>query len=391
VAATGTDKNTSAHGKPSKDPTTNFVLMRAAVTWGVSHGGHLLCSVRGVPPMTPSIEPGIYFDLPAAVYHADRALGSTDIRRLRRSAADYWHHSALNPSRPSMEPTTTQAFGHAIHLRVLEGPDKFLARYERAPDPEGLLVTDADVGDWLTAHGVNKLPRSKAEKIVQAIGIDPQVRILAEFERRAAEAGREILRRQDFDRIVIASDLITQNPHLASAFSNGHPEVSIFWDRPDGVRCKARFDFLKIRGIGDLKSTRNPLGVDFRDACRRAITNYRYDIQAAHYLEGRSQIPELLDNVQGYHDSDWLTQVAKAEEFGFVFVFFQADDAPISWACSLSPGNPVLEIGRMSIERAIERYKDFAQRFAPDEPWTLSEPVEELTIDQLPGYYGRDE
>lgn len=341
--------------------------------------------------MTPltSIEPGIYFDLPEAIYHGDRALGSTDAKRLRRSAADYWYHSALNPSRPSVEPSPAQAYGRAIHLRVLEGHDKFLARYERAPDPEGLLKTDADLAEWLTAHGVNKQPRSKSEKIVHAIGIDPQVRILSEFERRAAEAGRQILKRADFDRIIQASDLITQNPHLATAFSNGHPEVSVFWDRDDGVRCKARFDYLKTRGIGDLKSTRNPLGLDFADNCRRAIANYRYDIQAAHYLEGRRQIPQLLGNVQGDHDDDWLAQVANAEEFGFVFVFFQAEDAPISWACSLSPGNPVLEIGRMSIERAIERYKDFAQRFAPDEPWTLAEPVEELTVDQLPGYYGR--
>jgi PDDEXK-like domain of unknown function (DUF3799) len=339
---------------------------------------------------TTSIEPGIYFGLDETTYHADKAVGSTDAKRLRRSAADYWHHSALNPSRPSVEPSPAQAYGRAIHLRVLEGHDKFLARYERAPDPEGLLVTDADLAEWLTAHGVNKLPRSKNEKIVQALSIDPNVRILSEFERRAAEAGREILKRPDFDRIIMASDLITQNPHLATAFSNGHPEVSIFWDRDDGVRCKARFDYLKIRGIGDLKSTRNPLGLDFPDACRRAIANYRYDIQAAHYLEARRQIPKLLDNVQGDHDDYWLEEVATAEEFGFVFVFFQAEDAPISWACSLSPGNPVLEIGRIAIEHAIQRYKDFSQRFAPDEPWMLAEPVEELTVDQLPGYYGRD-
>lgn len=335
------------------------------------------------------IEPGIYFGLDEATYHADPAVGSTGLRYLERSAADYWHHSALNPLRPSVEPSPAQAYGRAIHCRVLEGPEKFLQHYERAPEPEGLLETDADLAEWLTAHGVNKLPRTKSEKIVQAIGIDPQVRILSEFERRAAGAGRQMLKRTDFDRIVQASDLITQNPHLATAFSNGYPEVSVFWDRADGVRCKARFDYLKARGIGDLKSTRNPLGLDFIDNCRRAIANYRYDIQAAHYLEGRRQIPRLLDNVQGDHDAEWLAQVADTTEFGFVFVFFQAADAPISWACSLSPGNPVLEIGRMSIEHAIARYKDFAQRFAPDEPWTLAEPVDELTVDQLPGFYGR--
>jgi hypothetical protein len=338
--------------------------------------------------MTP-IEPGIYFGLDEAIYHADPALGSTDIRRLRCSAADYWHHSALNPTRPSVEPSPAQAYGRAIHLRVLEGHDKFLQRYERTPEPEGLLVTDADLADWLTAHGVNKLPRSKAEKIVQAIGLDPQVRILSEFERRAAEAGRELLKRADYDRIITASNLITQNPDLATAFSNGFSEVSVFWDRADGVRCKARFDFLKARGIGDLKSTRNPLGLDFIDACRRAIANYRYDIQAAHYLEGRRHIPALLGNVQGDHDDDWLARVAATEEFGFVFVFFQADDAPISWACSLSPGNPILEIGRQSIEAAIERFKLFGSQFGPHEPWMLQEPVEELTIGELPGYYGR--
>jgi hypothetical protein len=45
-------------------------------------------------------EPGVYFNLPAADYHADRSLGSSDLKRLLQAPAVYWWHSHMNPARP---------------------------------------------------------------------------------------------------------------------------------------------------------------------------------------------------------------------------------------------------------------------------------------------------
>ncbi len=51
----------------------------------------------------PPLRAGIYFGLDEVRYHSDPAVGSTDIRRLRRSAPDYWWHSHMNPARPPID------------------------------------------------------------------------------------------------------------------------------------------------------------------------------------------------------------------------------------------------------------------------------------------------
>ena len=53
------------------------------------------------PPLKPR-EPGVYFNLPAADYHADPSLGSSDLKRLLQAPAVYWWHSHMNPERPTI-------------------------------------------------------------------------------------------------------------------------------------------------------------------------------------------------------------------------------------------------------------------------------------------------
>lgn len=300
-----------------------------------------------------ALDPGIYFNLPDDHYHADRALGSTDIRRVLRSAPDFWWHSALNPLRPADNPTPQQLFGKAVHLCILEGVTAFTANY--APTSFSGATT---------------------------AGKDERKKIAAE--------GKTPLKRDEYDRIVVAEAMIRANPNLADAFSNGRSEVSVFWEA-DGVPMKCRFDFLKPRSIVDLKSIRNSMGIDFVECCRRRFADGRYDIQAEHYREGRMQMRGLLQagKVHGPHDPKWLERVAGNPEFAFVFVFWQAEDAPITWSCSLSPGNPILETGRRDIEYALKRYREFMQKFGPDTAWVLADPVTEIDINELPAWWAR--
>jgi len=186
--------------------------------------------------------------------------------------------------------------------------------------------------------------------------------------------------------------LIQKNPDLAAAFEGGLPEVSVFWEEiEDGfvIRCKARFDYLKVRGVGDLKSIRNPLGRPFGDNCTHSIANYRYDIQAAHYLEGRDWLRYLFEEglVYGDHDPAWLKRVADCQQFAFQWVFFQAEGAPITWSRSLSPGNPILDIAERDRQKALEVYRQFKQSFPDDQMWLLQEPVTELDLNSLPGWF----
>lgn len=298
---------------------------------------------------------GLFFDLPEDDYHADPALGSTDLRRLLASGPDYWWQSPLNPNPPERKPSPALEFGRALHKLVLEGSQAFVVRYVRRPDD--LVRLDAKAKATLCPND---------ETVIDG---------------------------DDFDRIMTSGQLIAKNPDLAAAFEGGVPEVSVFWEQPldDGfvVRCKARFDYLKIRGVGDLKSIRNYMGRPFSEACARSIVEYRYDMQAAHYLEGRAEVARMVADglVFGDHDPAWLKRAADCRTFAFQWVFFQAEGAPITWSRSLSPGNPILDIAERDRHKALLTYREFKRSFSDGEMWLLQEPVTELDINDLPRWY----
>lgn len=343
--------------------------------------------------LTPPFADGIYFGLDETPYHADPALGSTDIRRLFYSPAEWWWHSGLNPLRPAETESRYKEFGKAVHKIVLEGQPAFAALYEREYDGDDLLVTMDDLKKWLADRG-QKCPTRKAEATSLALALDPDVKIADELKRAAEVAGRTILSAADYDRAVISGTLIAQNPGLEQAFQNGMPEVSIFWTEDvDGepVRCKGRLDYLKVRGIGDLKSTSNSKQMDFPALCRIRFAERRMDMQAVHYMRARSMLPGLVaaGNVFGDYDADWLAKVAEQDEFGFAFVFFQSEGAPSSCAISLSPGNPILnDFGAPHREIALRNFIAGRAEYGAD-MWLKREQITELDLADLPMWFGR--
>jgi hypothetical protein len=308
---------------------------------------------------------GVYFDLDEEAYHLDLALGSTDHRKLLTSPADYWFASPLNPNRPADKDTPARARGRAMHKLVLEGQASFDALYMRGPD-----------------HTEDMTPaeKSAATKAVKA---------------QAAKLGREVLPADVYDRVAIASAMITRNPKLAMAFTGGAPEVSVFWTR-DGVRRKARLDYLKPRGIGDLKSVVNMREIPFKAACRNAIANYRYEMQAALYIEARSMIPKFFADGLVFPSTDadkWrdiLRKCAEAKAFAFQFVFFQAEGAPITWSTILSPANPIFEIAQREVNIATDNYQNFMEQFGPDKMWLELDEPQELAMEEMPAFWGRN-
>src|SRR5262245_33934197 len=91
-------------------------------------------------------EPGIYFGLPSAEYHANQSLGSSDLKRLLQAPAVYWFHSHLNPDRQPTPDSPAKQKGRALHKLVLEGLEAFERAYscETKPDayPNALVTLE---------------------------------------------------------------------------------------------------------------------------------------------------------------------------------------------------------------------------------------------------------
>jgi hypothetical protein len=315
--------------------------------------------------------PGIYFGLPDQEYFDDPALGSGDMRALvKEGAPGYWWQSPYNPNKPDDDDKPSLILGKAIHKLVLEGEPEFDRYFIRSPHSDEM-------------SGPEKAAATK------------------DLKKRLHEAGRfdvTVLPGKDFDRAVIASAMITRNPSLRTAFQNGAPEVSIFWTRGDGIRRKARIDYLKPRGVGDLKSASNFKKVEFPRACRETIANMRYEIQAAHYLEARAMIPRLATDglVFGDHDPDLLEAVCGTRQFAFQFVFFATTGAPVPWSCILSPTpdpdapqNPILDVAMREIDRATDLFTAAMTHFGPDVMWTDQSKPGELHLAEMPGWWAR--
>jgi len=331
---------------------------------GRVYAGCLNRKGRKMATQTNEVKEGIYFGLPEDEYHPDEALGSGDMRKLRTNPADWWWESPLNPHRPPDTDTPAKLRGRAMHTLVLDGKRLFDRRYMRGPDHT----------EEMTAAEKGALTKS--------------------FNAEAKKAGKRVLPSEAYDRIVIASAMIAKNPHLATAFSGGAPEVSVFWER-DGDRRKARFDYLKPRGIGDLKSITNMLDLPFPQACRRAFAIYNYEIQAAHYLEARTNFLRFVKAGQVYPEdgaeqyADLLNRCASEHAFAFQWVFFQADGAPVTWSTILSPNNPIFEIGQREIEVATDNFKRYLDKFGRGMMWLLEEEAQELDMSELPAWWGR--
>ncbi|MHA4774728.1 PD-(D/E)XK nuclease-like domain-containing protein [Streptomyces sp. MSC1_001] len=196
--------------------------------------------------MTEIVEPGLYPDLSAEEYHAQRtSLSSTGARRILQAPALFRYEQDHQQPRKD-----TFDFGTAAHRLVLgDGPE--------------LVVVEA--ADW----------RTKAAR---------------EERELAALAGGVALLAADFERVTDMADAIRRHPIASALFApgSGRPEQSLFWrDEPTGIMRRARVDWLPNPRDGrlivpDYKTTVSA----HPEAIARSVDTYGYHQQAAWYLDG---------------------------------------------------------------------------------------------------------
>lgn len=163
----------------------------------------------------------------------DSGLGYSDMKVLLESPAKY-RHRINNPSTP----TDAMVFGQLVHAFVLDQP-----------------VLEYVAKDW---DGRTKDGKERAAQV--------------------ASEGLTIVSVDDYERAKkVAAAVREKAGHL---FTGGEAEV-VGHREVDGVKIRARADYLTPTGIVDLKTTRN---ADYRLFARDAI-QYGYQIQAANYID----------------------------------------------------------------------------------------------------------
>lgn len=340
-------------------------------------------------------EPGIYFGLPEEAYHADPSLSSSGFKKLLESPPDYWWESSMNPDRPEEQDTAAKAFGSALHRMILEGQEAFDLTYAVRPekgDYKDLLVTVEDLKAWCAEHDVKVPSGARKEQICALVReADPNAPIWddiwSSFQSECEASGKVDISFDWYSQIAKAAAAVLKNPHLQKAFTGGRPEVSVFWEH-EGLRYKARFDYLKPRAIVDLKSFSNPMGMQFdRAVITGSFARRGYHIQAAHYLEARAWIKVLWEEgrVFGDVDPDWLSRVAVEPNYAFVFVFYQTQGAPVAKGYQFNAGTIIHGAAQQQIAKAVSIYRDHMERFGSD-MWVNTDPIHTIMDEELPAW-----
>jgi PDDEXK-like domain of unknown function (DUF3799) len=187
-------------------------------------------------------------DWPPERYHADRtAVSKSWLDWIHRSPAHLKAYlDGLIPSTPRQE------FGTLVHSFVLE-PDSITSRYLPVPK-------------------LDRRTKSGKERY-------------AELEAEAAARGLIMIDDETWIKAMAIKDSVYRHRTAAALLGKGEPEQSVLWTNPDtGEQCKARADFLREHSIVDLKTTYDASP----DAFAKSMVNWRYPVQAAHYLEGFS-------------------------------------------------------------------------------------------------------
>jgi hypothetical protein len=343
--------------------------------------------------MAEVIPDGIHFGLDEDAYHADPALGSSDIKAIAMDPVD-WQFMRITGER---EETDAMILGSALHKRLLEGRAAFEAAYVcELEKPEGVLITNDDLSGWLKGHGLSGAGTKPAliERI-QGSGIaQPKIWHVMQEEFKARNGARIELSRAQWEKIETAAKWMQADATLSAsmvdgAFQHGAPEVSIFYT-DDGVRLKARFDYWIAHAVIDLKSFATMFKEEPAKAVIRAIMRQRYDIQVADYVNAWHAGRDLFKAGKVFGDvpDGFLKKVYSRAHPLWVWVFLKSVGAPQPFVRSLSHEEMVFSVAQSTVRRAIEIYRAKVAEFGTDAMWPPANPPEALSSSDFPQWFG---
>lgn len=345
---------------------------------------------------------GIYFNLPEEDHHADTALGYSDHKALIFNPPR-WQWKRLKGLREDLGlgdketegETAAKEFGKAVHKMVLEGQEAFDETYYVAGDPpEGLLSSISEMREALAECWANDPAQPKP--LIKSAARPDHVRECknyglpliddwreAEAERRGereelsrtwAAAIRMIGRLLDAKRADHGGKSIREKTLV-----DGYPEVSVFWTVETALgplRLKARFDWLRPRIVIEPKTYGCRDGWETVDSFCKAVKDFGYDVQAAHYADALAALPELVSHgkVFGDVDPEWLERLVKPAPAGepqwtWDWLAIQTIGLPEVDILNFPLNGMVALSAKAQVEWARQRYVQYRDTFGEDALW----------------------
>lgn len=206
---------------------------------------------------------GVFYGIPADQYHGSSFTNRSKLDDFHESRELYHENYVLGKRED--EEKEAYKIGRALHAYVLEGSDVFAGRYTHIPE---------DVyASW--GH-----PNSTAHKA-------------AKLAFQTMNAGKEILKPDEFTQIVAMGEKVRTNPDAAQLLAVGQPEVTMRIRTPKhGFMVQCRADWLNRDGceltegqpyIADIKSVASFTARNWKHVWSTHLWKFRYHRQAAFY------------------------------------------------------------------------------------------------------------
>lgn len=355
----------------------------------------------------PTPEPGVYFNMPFEDYLKIDAMSSSAIKNLLVGPTEYWWKSSWNPLKEELDETLANKEGRAFHTRILEGRKRFHELYapefEIDPHDTSIIKDSSDLKEALRAVGAKVTFATKREGITRLLDADPKARILENLKAEHAEIhkGKEFLKPKTFRYIELSCRVVECHEEYKYWFKGGYPEVTVIWhDEELGGVFRARFDFLKIMPVVDLKSFANVMKKSIERATNKNVADFMYFIQVYLYLRAVTIAKKFVQEGKVFDcskerlsdglyppptdiDPGWLKafSTTPCEEFWWCFV--QKGVPTASGVKMLVTDEDLQKDGKQFVTEAMRTFWDCYNRFGTD-MWLDTKPSRVLTMKELP-------
>lgn len=226
---------------------------------------------------------GVFAGISNADYHGGPGVSKSGLDVIARSPAHYQHAKTAERKAP----TPDMQIGTLTHSLVLE-PHLFDKEYAEPFDasayPDAFATMD-EMKARLKELG-EKVSGTKPELAARLKAVDPSAVFLDDLRAAHAASAEEktLVTPDQLSTATAMRDAIAAHSKAGRLFTDGRAELSVYWrDDETGVLCRCRPDWLRNDGVVvDLKTALDAS----RHGFEKSIDKWRYDVQAAFYLDG---------------------------------------------------------------------------------------------------------